>query len=218
MIRIKTDLGECQKIFADWVNAEGSSSHIAVICHSCLTCQSYHLPLLQLHSRMVLAVTSGLPFWNLPPHLYPCCSFSAWSILSINLLGKSYSALSQDPNTTSWEGFSCVSWITGHSLFNSQHRQERQCSDYIYLWVACLVPQWTERSLRAGASCVCIFVTLAPDRVFSTWYVPLKYLPSEWVYFVVWIINMTLYNLYILLDFSCLPLSGVLFFASVTYA
>lgn len=84
---------------------------------------------------MVLAVTSGLPFWNLPPHLYPCCSFSAWSILPINLLGKSYSALSQDPNTTSWEGFSCVSWITGHSLFNSQYRQERQCSDYIYLLV-----------------------------------------------------------------------------------
>lgn len=111
------------------MNAEDSSSHIAVICYSCLTCQTHLLILLQLHSRMILAVTRGLPFWNLlslPEVSYPLIPWESLTQLWVKI-----------QVLLPMEVFSCMSWIIGHSLFNSQHRQEKQCSDCIY-WLVCM--------------------------------------------------------------------------------
>lgn len=127
----------------------GSSSHIAVICHSCLTRHSHLLVVLQLHSRFQqyqVACVSAICFYAVPL-LY----FSAWGVPPMIFLGKSYSALSQDSNTTS-----CIRAFLSVLDNHSPHSPAKVCKAIFWLnWLVswCV---WFLDGLRAGALCVCL--------------------------------------------------------------
>lgn len=160
----------------------------------------------------VLAIANGSPCCNLSLLWHPCCSFSVWGVLPSHLWGKSCSAVSQDSNATS--RLRAYLSVLDTWTLSSPPRigTEGDLLVEFTSWFMCLDPQRTERSLRAGALGVCIFVALVPGIVHYTRYMPLKYLLSKWVYSSVWTIDITLYCPYTWLDFWYLSLSSIILF------